>query len=185
MRSRYKGGAGRAATLAALGVSGALLVHSVYPQSLNPQTLNPQSPNPEGLNLRPGNYQVLATTDLPPQAAAALSPDTLARARQPQMRAICILDSNIAQGRDSELAQDLDLAGQSGDASCRLTQHSSSGNQIKFVIQCARSTLRFDGLFAVNSYRAILRMTSDQGQTTTHSLTAHRIGDCTAAPRRR
>jgi hypothetical protein len=79
MRSRYKGSAGRAGALAALGVSGALLVHSVHPQSLNPQNLNPQSPNPQGLNLRPGNYELLTTTDLPPQAAAASSPDMLAR----------------------------------------------------------------------------------------------------------
>jgi Protein of unknown function (DUF3617) len=66
-----------------------------------------------------------------------------------------------------------------------VNQQSSSGNQIRFVIQCARSTLRFEGTFAVNSYRAIMRMTSDQGQTTTLNLTAHRIGDCTAALRRR
>jgi hypothetical protein len=185
MRSRYKGSAGRAGALAALGVSGALLVHSVHPQSLNPQNLNPQSPNPQGLNLRPGNYELLTTTDLPPQAAAASSPDMLARLKQAQTHYACTADSNIAQDRDSEQAQDLQLAGQPSDPSCRVNQQSSSGNQIRFVIQCARSTLRFEGTFAVNSYRAIMRMTSDQGQTTTLNLTAHRIGDCTAALRRR
>jgi hypothetical protein len=169
MRSRYKGGAARAAALAALGVSGALLAQSLNPQS---QNLTPQGPNPQSLGLEPGNYQIVATTQ--PQAASASSAEPLT---PPQMHSVCIGDSAQTQSRDSELAQARELAGQ-GDRSCRLTQQSSGGNRMSFVLQCAHSTIRFDGLLATNSYRATLLTTSDQGQKTTINLTARRTGNC-------
>jgi hypothetical protein len=171
MRSLYKGRAGRAAALAALAVSGALLAQSLNPQS---QTLTPRTPNPQALNLNPGNYQVLATPQLPPQAAVAPSSET-----QAQVHSVCIGDSTQAPTRDSELAEARALSGR-GDRSCRLTQESNNGNRVSFVLQCAHSTIRFDGLLATNSYRATLLTTSDQGQTTTIRLTAQRIGNCTS-----
>lgn len=158
MRSRYTGGAGRAAALAALGVSGALLAQT--------------------LNLTPGNYELMATTEVSPQAAAAMSSDALARLRQPQMRSACIGDSDLSQSRDADLAQARQLTGQPSDPSCRLAQHSSSGNRMRFVLQCARSTIRFDGLLAGNSFRATLLMQPAEGQTTTVNLTGQRIGNC-------
>ena len=157
MRSRHIGGAGRAAAaaaLAALAISGALVAQS--------------------LSLRPGNYEFVTTTELklPPQAAAALSPDMLARLKQPQTHQACITDGDVAHARQ--------LAGgrQQSDPSCKVTEQSRSGNQMKFVLQCAHSTMRFDGTFAGDSYQATMLMTSEQGQTTTVNLTAHRIGDC-------
>jgi hypothetical protein len=154
MRSRYTGGAGHLAALAALGVSGALVAQS--------------------LSLRPGNYEFVTTTDLklPPQAAAALSPDMLARLKQPQTHQACITDGDVTHARQ--------LAGsrQQGDPSCKVTEQSRSGNEMKFVLQCAHSTMHFDGTFAGDSYQATMQMTSDRGQTTTVNLTAHRIGDC-------
>jgi Protein of unknown function (DUF3617) len=158
MRSRYKGGAGRAAGLAVLGVSGAL--------------------GAQTLDLNPGNYQLLMTTEPPPQAAATASPDMPARLKGPEMHDVCISESKT-QSQENELAQDMLLAGQGSDPSCRVAQQSSSGNQMKFVLQCAHSTLRFDGLLAVNSYRATVLVRSDQGQTTTINLQAQRVGGCT------
>jgi Protein of unknown function (DUF3617) len=155
MRSRYVGNAARAAALGALAVSGVL-----YAQALN---------------LRPGNYEFITTTDLklPPQAAAALSPDMLARLKQPQTSQHCITASDVSQaGRK--------LAGgrQQSDPSCKMTGQSRSGSELKFVLQCTHNTMHFDGTFAAESYQATMVMTSDQGQTTTVNLTAHRIGDC-------
>jgi hypothetical protein len=185
MKSRYKCAAGRAAALAALGASAALIAQSVNPQSVNPQgpstqSLNPSSPNPQGLKLRPGHYQLLTTTDLSPQAAAGLSPDMLARLRQAQAHYVCILDiDNASRDKaDSDRAQAGLLSGQ-GDRTCKVTQLSSNGNQMRFVMQCAHSILNFEGTLATNSYRATMRTKSDQGQTTTLHLTAHRVGDCT------
>jgi hypothetical protein len=177
MRSRYKGGAARAAALAALGVSGALLAQSLNPQS---QSLTPRSPNPQTLSLSPGNYQLVMTTQVLPQAAAASSAEVLTPPQPPQMHFVCIGDSAETQSRDSALAQARELAGQ-GDRSCRLTQLSSSGNRMSFVLQCAHSTIRFDGLLAANSYRATLLTTSDQGQKTTINLTARRTGNCNSS----
>ncbi len=152
MRSRHTGRAARAAALAALGLSGALIA---------------QSPG-----LRPGNYEFVTTTDLklPPEAAAAMSPDMLARLKQPQTHQACITDKDLARG----------LAGgrQQSDPSCKVTEQSRSGNEFKFVMQCAHSTMHFDGTFAGDSYQATMQMTSEQGQTTTVNLKAHRIGDC-------
>jgi hypothetical protein len=158
MRSRYQSGARRAAGLAALGVSGALAAQS--------------------LGLNPGSYELVATTQLTPQASAAMSPDAVARLRQPRMLSVCIGDSSQPQSRDADLAQAEELVGHSSDPSCRLTGHSSSGNHLKFVLQCAHDSIGFDGLFAANSYRATMIMKSDQGQTTTVNLNAQRIGNC-------
>jgi hypothetical protein len=155
MRSRYKGGAGRAAALAALAVSGVLAAQT--------------------LNLNPGSYQLVMTPQRLPQAAGASSPDML----KSQMHQVCIAETNPAQGRDSALAQARELAGEAGDRSCRVSDLTSSGNQMRFVVKCAHTTMRFDGFFATNSYRATLLMTSEQGQTTTVSLTARRTGNCT------
>jgi hypothetical protein len=153
MRSRCT--VARAAALGALAVSGALIA--------------------QALNLRPGNYEFVMTMDLklPPQAAAALSPDVLAHLRQPQTSQHCITASDVAKGGRQ-------LAGgrQPNDPSCKMTGHSRSGNELKFVLECPHNTTRFDGTFAADSYRATMVMTSDQGQTSTVNLTAHRIGDC-------
>ncbi len=59
-----------------------------------------------------------------------------------------------------------------------MTEQSRNGNELKFVMQCAQSTVHFDGTFAGDSYQAVVQMTSGQGQTTTVNLKAHRIGDC-------
>lgn len=180
MRSRYKCAAGRAAALAALGATGALIAQSINLQSSGSQTLNPSSPNPQGLSLRPGHYQLLTTTDVPPQTAAALSPDALGRLRQARTHYVCITGSNgtSVDKADSDKAQAAQLSGQS-DRTCRVTQLSNNGNQMRFVMQCASSTVSFEGTFAANSYRATMLMKSTQGQTTTLKLTAHRVGDCT------
>lgn len=180
MKSRCKCGAARVAALAALGASGALIAQSVNPQSPSTQSLNPSSPNPQGLKLRPGHYELLTTTDLTPQAAAGLSPDMLARLKQAQANYVCILNSDKADSdkADTDRAQAGLLSGQ-GDRTCRVTQLSSNGNQMRFVMQCAHSTLSFEGTLATNSYRATMRTKSDQGQTAILHLTAHRVGDCT------
>jgi hypothetical protein len=155
MRTRYTGGAARAAALGALAVSGALFA--------------------QALNLQPGNYEFVTSTDLklPPQAAAALSPDMLARLKQPQASQHCITASDVAKA-----SQQLAGGRQQSDSSCKLTDQNRSGSELKFVLQCAHNTIHFDGTFAADSYRATMLMTSDQGQTTTVNLTAHRIGDC-------
>ena len=159
MRPRYPRGAGRAAALAALGVSAALTAQT--------------------LNLTPGTYQLMASTQVAPQAAAAMSPETLARLKEPQTRSACIGDSDLSRGRDADLAQARQLTGQPSDPSCRLAQQSSSGNRLRFVLQCAHSTVRFDGLLAVNSFRATVLVQPDQGPATTVNLTGQRVGNCT------
>jgi Protein of unknown function (DUF3617) len=155
MRLRHTAAAARGTALAALGISLGLSAALVA----------------QSLGLRPGNYEFVTTTDLklPPQAAAALSPDMLARLTQPQTHQACITDGNVSR----------QLAGrQQDDSSCRMTEQSRSGNELRFVMQCAHSTMRFDGTFAGDSYQATMQMTSEQGQTTTVNLKAHRIGDC-------
>jgi hypothetical protein len=155
VRSGCSGGAARATALGALAVSGVLFAQAV--------------------NLRPGNYEFVTTTDLrlPPQAAAALSPDMLARLKQPQTSQHCITASDVSQA-----SRQLAGGGQQSDPSCKMSGQSRSGNELKFVLQCTHNTVHFDGTFAADSYQATMLMTSDQGQTTTVNLTAHRIGDC-------
>jgi hypothetical protein len=153
MRTRHTGRIGRAAALAALGVSGALFAQS--------------------LNLRPGNYEMVTTADLnlPPEAAAHITPDMLAQMQQPHTSQHCITASDLAKARER-------LAGRQEDESCKLSDQSMSGNEVKFVMRCAHDTVHFDGTLGGDSYQATMLMTSERGRTTTVHLKARRIGDC-------
>ena len=154
MQSRRMQRATRLAALAALGVSGALLA--------------------QALGLKPGLYEFTITADvqLPPDVAAKLPPQALAMMRKPNVTQHC-----ITQGDLDHVSQDIAQGRSSQAQSCKVTEHSISGDAVKFTTQCEHNVAHFEGTFAGDSFRGRLVSTGDKGQVTAN-IAAHRVGDC-------
>jgi Protein of unknown function (DUF3617) len=129
----------------------------------------------QALQLRPGNYEVLVTSQiqLPPNLAAQTPPDLLAKLQQPQSHQQCITDSDL-QHLSKQLA---DKRTQS-DQSCKVASQSIVGGDVKFVLQCAHATVNFAGTFSGDSFKGNMNSSTDHGQHMSASIAAHRIGDC-------
>jgi hypothetical protein len=127
------------------------------------------------LGLRPGLYEFTNTADLqlPPDVAAKMPPQALAMMQKPQVSQHCISQSDLDHvGR--QIAQ-----GKSDQAdSCKVTEHSISGSQVKFTTQCAHNTGHFEGTFAAESFQGTMVATTDKGQTVTVRIAARRVADC-------
>lgn len=127
------------------------------------------------MSLRPGLYEFTSTADvqLPPEVAAKMPPQALAMMRKPHVAQHCISQSDldhvsreIAQGKSDQ------------PESCKVTEHSMSGSQVKFTTQCAHNTGHFEGTFAAESFQGTMVSTTDKGQTVNVRIAAHRVGDC-------
>jgi hypothetical protein len=156
MQSRRSMRATRAALLAAAaGVSFALYAQTV--------------------NLQPGLYEFTGTMDLqlPPDVAAKMPPQALAMMQKPSVTQHCISQSDLDHV-SQQLAQ-----GRAGESqSCKVTDRTISGNQVKFTSQCPHATAHFEGTFASDSFSGVMVSTNEQGRTVTIKMRAKRIGDC-------
>jgi Protein of unknown function (DUF3617) len=127
------------------------------------------------INLRPGLYEFTSTADLqlPPDVVAKMPPQALAMLQKPQVAQHCISQSDVDHvGR--QIAQ-----GKPGQPeSCKVTEHSMSGNMVKFTTQCEHNTGHFEGSFAAESFQGTMVATTDKGQTVTVRIAARRVGDC-------
>jgi hypothetical protein len=129
----------------------------------------------QALQLRPGNYEVLVTSQiqLPPNLAAQTPPDLLAKLQQPQSHQQCITDSDLQR-----VSKQLADKRTQNDQTCKVTSQSIAGGEVKFVLQCAHSTVNFEGTFSGDSFKGNLNSSTDRGQRMSASIAAHRIGDC-------
>jgi len=145
--------AARAAALAASLACGALYAQTV--------------------NLKPGKYELVSSSQvaLPPAMVKGLPPGYLERLQKPRTRQQCIADTDLAK-----LSKQ--LSEERNDASCRMTAHTVTGKEVKFVMQCQRATAHFEGTFSSDSFKAVINSRTDQGQTIRSSMTGRRVGDC-------
>jgi hypothetical protein len=153
MHSPRSRGAARAAALAAAAMCGALYAQTV--------------------NLKPGMYEFVSTSQvtLTPEMQSRLPPGYLARLQKPQTRQQCISDADLKQV-SKKLAEE-----RGNDPSCKMTDHTVSGDKVKFVMQCQRITTHFEGTFSSDSFKAVISSQTDQGPMTIN-MTGRRIGDC-------
>ena len=153
MRSRGTRGAARAAALATAVMCGALYAQTV--------------------NLKPGMYEFVSTSQvtLPPEMQNRLPPGYLERLQKPRTQQRCITDADLAQV-SKKLSEE-----RGNDPSCKMTDHTVSGDKVKFVMQCQRATTHFEGTFSSDSFKAVIRSQTDHGPMTI-KLSGRRIGDC-------
>jgi hypothetical protein len=133
----------------------------------------------QSVNLRPGNYEIVVTSQLqlPPEVAARLSPDMLARIQQPHTQQQCITSSD-ATAVSEKLAA---LRQREQDQNCKVSDKSVSSGEVKMSIQCPTHTANVDLIYAGDSFKGSVESLSTQGQSTTTTrikIEAHRIGDC-------
>src|ERR1700687_2579644 len=142
MHSPRSGGAARAAALAAAVMCGALYAQTV--------------------NLKPGMYEVVSSSQvtLSPEMQSRLPPGYLAGLQKPRTQKQCISDADVKQV-GKKLSQE-----RGNDPSCKMTDHTVSGNQVKFVMQCQRATTHFEGTFSSDSFKAVIRSQTDHGPMT-------------------
>jgi hypothetical protein len=131
----------------------------------------------QSLGLRPGLYEFTSTADLqlPPDVAAKMPPQALAMMQKPHVAQHCIKQSDV-----DHVSQQIAQGKPDQPESCRVTEHSMSGSQVKFTTQCAHNTGHFEGTFAADSFQGTMVSTSDKGQTVTVKIAAHRVGDCSS-----
>lgn len=155
MQSRRTQRAIRLAALAAAGVSCALYAQTV--------------------GLKPGLYEFTITTDvqLAPDVAARIPPQALAMMQKPNVSQHC-----ISQGDIDHVSQQISQGRSNQPQSCKVTEHSISGSEVKFTTQCEHNTARFAGTFAGDSFQGTMVSTTDKGQTLNAKIAAHRVADC-------
>jgi Protein of unknown function (DUF3617) len=129
----------------------------------------------QSVGLTPGLYEftVLADIQLPPDVAAKLPPQALAMMQKPNVTQHC-----ISQGDIDHVSQQVSQGRSNQPESCQVTEHSITGNAVKFTTQCGQRVSHFEGTFAGDSFKGTVVSSSDKGRTMTARLTAHRIGDC-------
>jgi Protein of unknown function (DUF3617) len=154
MHSPRSAGAARAAALTAAVMCGALYAQTV--------------------NLKPGMYEFVSTSQvtLPPEMQNRLPPGYLERLQKPRTQQRCITDADLAQV-SKKLSEE-----RGNDPSCKMTDHTVSGDKVKFVMQCQRATTHFEGTFSSDSFKAVLLSTTDKGQKMTINMSGRRIGGC-------
>jgi hypothetical protein len=153
MRSPRSAGAARAAALAAAVMCGALYAQTV--------------------NLKPGMYEVVSSSQvtLSPEMQSRLPPGYLAGLQKPRTQQQCISDADVKQV-GKKLSQE-----RGNDPSCKMTDHTVSGNKVKFAMQCQRATAHFEGTFSSDSFKAVIHSQTDHGPMTIN-ISGRRIGDC-------
>jgi Protein of unknown function (DUF3617) len=129
----------------------------------------------QSVNLQPGNYEFVYTTqmDIPAEMAARLPPGFADKMAQPHTQQRCISDSDLAK-----VSQRLSSDGSQDDSSCQMSNQSVSGNQVSFVMHCTHRTATFNGTFTSTAFTATVVSTTDQGKKMTVNINARRSGDC-------
>jgi uncharacterized protein DUF3617 len=129
----------------------------------------------QSLGLRPGLYEFTITADvqLPPDVAAKMPPQALAMMQKPNVSQHC-----ISQGDIDHVSQQISQGRSNQPQSCKVTEHSISGGEVKFTTQCEHNVARFEGSFAGDSFRGTMVSSSDRGREVTAKIVAHRVGDC-------
>ena len=125
------------------------------------------------LGIRPGLYEFTSTSDvqLPPDLAAKMPPQALEMMRKPHVAQHCITQTDI-----DHVSQEISQGKQ--EQGCHVTEHSISGNQVKFTQQCERHVGHFEGTFASESFQGTMLSTTDKGDKLTVKIAARRVGDC-------
>jgi hypothetical protein len=126
------------------------------------------------IGLRPGLYEFTSTADvqLPPDVAANMPPQALAMMQKPHVTQHC-----ISQGDIDHVSQEISQGRSHHPESCKMTEHSISGNEVKFTSQCQSSTTHFEGTFAGDSFQGTAVSTGDEGRMLV-KIAAHRVGEC-------
>jgi len=156
MQSRLSMRASRAALLAAAtGASFAL-----YAQTLG---------------LSPGMYEFTSTADvqLPPELAARLPPEALARMQKPNVSQHCISQADL-----DHVSRQIAQGNSDQPENCQVTEHSISGSQVKFTRQCGARVSHFEGTFGSDSFQGTMVSSGDRGRNVTIRMSAHRVGAC-------
>jgi hypothetical protein len=127
------------------------------------------------VGLTPGLYEFTITADiqLPPDVAAKMPPQALAMMQKPNVTQHC-----ISQGDVDHVSQQISQGRSNQPESCKVTEHSISGSDVRFTTQCQHNTAHFEGSFAGDSFKGTVVSTTDKGQTVTARIAAHRVGDC-------
>jgi hypothetical protein len=127
----------------------------------------------QSLHLKPGMYQIVTTSQvtLTPEMQSRLPPGYLQKLQQPHTTQQCISEADL-----DKVGQQL-TAERGHDASCKMTEHSVSGDKVKFVLKCQRATTHFDGSFQNTSFKATLDSTTDHGPMHAE-VSGQRSGDC-------
>lgn len=153
MQSSGSRRAARAAALGAVLVCGALYAQSVH--------------------LKPGRYEIVTTSQvkLSPEMQARLPPGYLEKLQKPHTTQQCISDTDLKKV-SKQLSEE-----RGNDASCKMAEHSLSGDKVKFVMQCQRTTTHFEGTFSGVSFKATIDAQTDHGPMHAE-LIGKRTGDC-------
>jgi Protein of unknown function (DUF3617) len=127
----------------------------------------------QALHLKPGLYQIVTTSQvtLSPEMQKRLPPGYLQRLQQPHTTQQCISEADLNKVSE-QLAEE-----RGHDPSCTMTEHSVSGDKVKFVLKCQRATTHFDGSFQGTSFKATLDSTTDHGPMHAE-VSGQRSGDC-------
>jgi len=146
--------AARAAALGAATLCGALYAQSV--------------------NLKPGLYEVVSSSQVQvsPELQARLPPGYLERLQQPHTQQLCLSDADL-----DKVSRKLAEERANADPSCKLGEHSVSGDKVKFILQCQRSTTRFEGSFSGKAFKAVINAQTDRGPMLIN-MSGRRTGDC-------
>jgi hypothetical protein len=133
----------------------------------------------QSVNLRPGNYEIVITSQLqlPPDLAAHLTPDMLARIQQPHTQQQCITSSDATSVSEKLAA----LRQREEDQNCKVSDKTVSSGEVKMSIACPTHTAKVDLLYAGDSFKGSVESVSTRGPsptTTSIKIEAHRIGDC-------
>lgn len=129
----------------------------------------------QAVNLQPGNYEFTSTIEmqLPPEVAQRLGPNGLAMMQQPHVTQHCITDTDLDHVRQ-KLSE-----GQPQHANCTVTEHSVSGNEVRFTEQCPNGrTAHFEGTFIADSFKGIMTMTGGPQGPVKVNMSARRLGSC-------
>ncbi len=127
------------------------------------------------VGLTPGLYEFTIVTDiqLPPDMVARMPPQALAMMQKPNVTQHC-----ISQGDVDHVSEQISQGRSNHPESCKVSEHSISGSDVRFTTQCQHNTTHFEGSFAGDSFKGTVVSTTDQGRTVTARIAAHRIGDC-------
>jgi hypothetical protein len=127
----------------------------------------------QALHLKPGLYEIVTTSQvtLSAEMQKRLPPGYLQRLQQPHTTQQCLSEVDLAKV-SQQLAEE-----RGHDPSCKMGEHSVSGEHVKFVMQCQRVSTHFDGTFQGSSFKATLDSTTEHGPMHAE-ISGKRTGEC-------
>ncbi len=127
----------------------------------------------QAVGLKPGLYELTTDMQLPPELVAKMPPQALAMMQKSNVRQQCISQDDV-----DHISQQISQGRSNQPQSCKVTEHSVSGGELKFTTQCEHNSAHFEGSFAADAFQGTMVTTSDQGRTVTVKISARRVGDC-------